>query len=255
MFRQDRRATVLNLDTFLNGQVNGAEFFLENYMTEGMKTLIDRAFRHLAGDATGSSIFQLSQAMGGGKTHSMIALGILARDAGLRKRILADWNPAKNLGAVRVVGFNGRQSDAPLGIWGSIAGQLANKELFNPYYKPLSAPGPEAWRTLLGDSPIIILMDELSPYMENARSVAIGNSDLSVVTTTALANLMIAVSDMPNAIVVLSDLSGASYQEGGDLINKALARSKKRGAARRAAHNPRESARRRAVQDTAVSSF
>jgi hypothetical protein len=27
----DRRATVLNLDTFLKGQVGGAEFFEENY--------------------------------------------------------------------------------------------------------------------------------------------------------------------------------------------------------------------------------
>ena len=42
----DRRATVLNLDTFLKGQVGGAEFFEENYFTHGMLTLVDRAFRH-----------------------------------------------------------------------------------------------------------------------------------------------------------------------------------------------------------------
>ena len=75
----DRRATVLNLDTFLKGQVSGAEFFEENYFTHGMLTLVDRAFRHLGGSGAGSSVFLLSQAMGGGKTHSMIALGLLAR--------------------------------------------------------------------------------------------------------------------------------------------------------------------------------
>ena len=80
----DRRATVLNLDTFLKGQINGTEFFEENYFTHGMKALIERAFRHLAGGQAGSSVFLLSQAMGGGKTHSMIALGLLARDAALR---------------------------------------------------------------------------------------------------------------------------------------------------------------------------
>ena len=51
----DRRATVLNLDTFLKGQVGGAEFFEENYFTHGMLTLVDRAFRHLGGSGAGSS--------------------------------------------------------------------------------------------------------------------------------------------------------------------------------------------------------
>ena len=78
VFATDRRATVLNLDTFLKNQVNGEEFFEENYFTSGMLTLVDRAFRHFGGAGAGSSIFLLSQAMGGGKTHSMIALGLLA---------------------------------------------------------------------------------------------------------------------------------------------------------------------------------
>ena len=121
VFNQDRRATVLNLDNFLRGAVDGKEFFQENYLTNGMETLIDRAFRHLADGATGNSIFHLSQSMGGGKTHSMMALGFLARDPGLRKSIFGDKDPAPKLGPVQVVGFNGRQNDAPLGIWGGIA--------------------------------------------------------------------------------------------------------------------------------------
>ncbi len=91
----DRRATVLNLDTFLKGQVVGAEFFKENHFTHGMLTLVDRAFRHLGGAGAGSSVFLLSQAMGGGKTHSMVALGLLAQDPALRSKVLTgDQNPA-----------------------------------------------------------------------------------------------------------------------------------------------------------------
>ena len=37
----DRRATVLSLDTFLKGQVNGRDFFEENFFTNGMLTLVD----------------------------------------------------------------------------------------------------------------------------------------------------------------------------------------------------------------------
>lgn len=110
VYAVDRRATVLNLDTFLKGQINGTEFFEENYFTNGMLTLVDRAFRHLGGQGAGSSVFLLSQAMGGGKTHSMIALGLLARDPVMRDRVL-EHNPAIALGACRVVGFNGRSTD------------------------------------------------------------------------------------------------------------------------------------------------
>jgi hypothetical protein len=51
VFASDRRATVLNLDSFLKGQVHGGEFFEENYFTTGMLTLVDRALRHLSGNA------------------------------------------------------------------------------------------------------------------------------------------------------------------------------------------------------------
>jgi len=79
VFAADRRATVLNLDTFLKGQVNGSEFFDENYFTNEMLTLVDPALRH---------------------------------------RVLADKDPAPKLGRCRVVGFNGRNSDAPGGLLG-----------------------------------------------------------------------------------------------------------------------------------------
>jgi len=112
VFAADRRATVLSLDTFLKGQVHGKEFFEENYFTTGMLTLVDRAFRHLSGTGAGSSVFMLSQAMGGGKTHSMIALGLMARDPDLRIAILGANDPSAKLGRCHVVGFNGRSTDA-----------------------------------------------------------------------------------------------------------------------------------------------
>ena len=171
VFASDRRATVLNLDTFLKGQVHGPEFFEENYFTNGMTTLVDRAFRHLGGSGAGSSVFLLSQAMGGGKTHSMIGLGLLARDPKLRHRVLGQQDPAPRLGRCRVVGFNGRNTDAPGGIWGSIAEQLGKAEQFARYMSPiLNAPGPEAWKQLLGGDPIVLFLDELPPYLEILRS-------------------------------------------------------------------------------------
>ena len=215
VFAADRRATVLSLDTFLKGQVDGPEFFDENYFTHGMLTLVDRAFRHLGGSGAGSSVFLLSQAMGGGKTHSMIALGLLARDPKLRKKVLGSEDTAPKLGACRVVGFNGRNTDAPGGIWGSLAEQIGKADQFAGYVSPLlKAPGPEAWKQLLDGKPLIIFLDELPPYLENAVAVPVGSSHLGVVTTTALANLFIAVAEMNNVCLVVSDLAGTNYGGG-----------------------------------------
>ena len=226
VFAADRRATVLNLDTLLKGEVNGPEFFDENFFTNGMLTLVDRAFRHLGGSGAGSSVFLLSQAMGGGKTHSMIALGLLARDPGLRKKVLGDQDPAPTLGPCRVVGFNGRRTDAPGGIWGSIAEQLGKADQFARYVSPLlSAPGPEAWKQMLGGDPLVLFLDELPPYLANAVAVPVGNGDLGVVTTTALANLFIAVAEMDNVCLVLSDLAGTSYVGGQAALEAAFNRA------------------------------
>jgi hypothetical protein len=244
VFAADRRATVLNLDTFLKGQVQGSQFFEENYFTTGMLTLVDRAFRHLSGNAAGSSVFLLSQAMGGGKTHSMIGLGLLARDPDLRHRVLGDKDPAPRLGHCRVVGFNGRNSDAPGGIWGSIAEQIGKADQFARYVAPmLSAPGPEAWKQLLSGDPLIMFLDELPPYLENSVAVPVGGANLGVVTTTALANLFVSVSEMDNVCLVLSDLAGTNYSVGQANLQAAYDR---------AVHGITSEARRIAVPITPV---
>ena len=122
-----------------------------------------------------------------------------------------------------MVAFSGRESDAPLGIWGAIAEQLGRKEQFNDYYAPLAAPGQTAWVNLLRGEPLVIMLDELPPYFVNAASKSIGNSDLSAVTTTALSNLLVAVGreELHNVCLVISDLK-ASYGAGAARIVAAL---------------------------------
>ena len=92
-----------------------------------------------------------------------------------------------------------------------------------PSTSPLSAPGQTAWINLLQGKPTLILLDELAPYLEDARSKSIGDSNLARVTTTALSNLLVAVGKdkLANVCVVISDLK-ATYQGGGTQINQAL---------------------------------
>ena len=217
-----KRDTVLNLTHMTTGKIDAKGFFEENYVTEGMKTLLTEAFRRLQRKSE-QAIFKLTQAMGGGKTHNLISLGMLAKHPEFRSSVLQDLPGSIELPSVRVVAFSGRETDIPHGIWGEIARQLGKFDTFKEYYTPLKAPGRTAWINLLKGEPTLILLDELPPYLDNAKSLAIGNSDLAKVTATALTNLFEAVaeSELGNVCVVLTDLVG-TYAEASAQIASVL---------------------------------
>jgi hypothetical protein len=222
VFDETQRDDVLDLTDLVENRIDPNRFFEESFLTQGMKVLFETAFKrfHRQG-ATG--LIKLTQSMGGGKTHNMIALGLLARYPEFRQKILGDRFKDSHLGKIKVVAFTGRESDAPYGIWGAIAEQLGKKEVFKDYYSPLQAPGQTAWINLLKGEPLLILLDELPPYLENAKSKMIGDSNLAAVTTTALANLFNALGkeELSNVCVVISDLQ-ATYERGSELLQSSF---------------------------------
>ncbi|WP_029232559.1 DUF499 domain-containing protein [Butyrivibrio sp. VCB2006] len=219
VFSDTVRDDVLNLSDFAEGNIDAHKFFSENFKTQGMTMLFDTAFKRFKGESD-TGVVKLTQAMGGGKTHSMLALALLADNVDLRAEILGD--DYKALGKINVVTFSGREN-ADFGIWGSIAEQLGKKEMFSGYYSPLKAPGESAWINLLQGDKTLILLDELPPYLENARSITVGNSDLSKVTIAALANLFSALgkAQLANVCLVFSDLR-AAYESGSDLLQSSF---------------------------------
>jgi hypothetical protein len=139
---------VLDLTDLVEDRIHPKDFFRENWRTDGMKRLLREAFRRVDG-ASQQGVYVLSQAMGGGKTHNMIALGLLAKHTELRQKVMSDLYSPKYNGEIRVVAFTGRESDAPFGVWGAIAEQLEKRDAFKSYYSPLTAPGQTAWVNLL----------------------------------------------------------------------------------------------------------
>jgi hypothetical protein len=223
VFDRTRLDTVYNLDDL--SLIKPDEFFSENYVTEGMRILLTEAFNRLEGKTTSASgTFLLSQSMGGGKTHNLIALGLLAKYPNYRKKVMSEFYKPGDLGAVTVVAFSGRKTSTPFGIWGEIAEQLNRKSVFNDYYSPLMPPSPDKWVELLKGEPVLILLDELPPYFEAAKAVAVGDTFLDRLTTAALANLLVAVNGnkLPRVCVVITDLSGTAYLGGSAAITQAL---------------------------------
>jgi hypothetical protein len=215
---ETQRDDTLDLSNITNGNIDEDRFFAETFITNGMELLFDTAFKRFRGEA-GTGLVKLTQAMGGGKTHNMVALGILARNPKFRKEILGGkYNDYKE--EVEVISYTGRESDLEYGIWGEIAKQLGKEDLFSPYYSPLKAPGQSAWVNLLkSDKPTLILLDELPPYLEYCKTQQYGTGTLLDITTTALSNLFNALNkeELHNVCLVVSDLD-ATYQQGSQVI-------------------------------------
>jgi hypothetical protein len=116
VFDASRRDTVLDLTDLLDTKIDPKEFFTENYLTDGLKQLLRHGLRRLAGQSD-QGVFILSQSMGGGKTHGMLTLGLLAQHPVHRKAVLGDiYETSVDPQGVRVIGFSGRESDAPHGV-------------------------------------------------------------------------------------------------------------------------------------------
>lgn len=207
---QDYRMSqgIENLADLINDAGDGRDFFSRNFITRGMEQLFREGMLRLSGKSD-QAVFELNQAMGGGKTHLMIALGLLARHAHLRPEVLpADQIGRLDFGNARIAAFNGRNNPDNY-IWGEIATQLGKEDEIKPFW----SNGPKAvdqnkWKNIIGDTPTLILIDELPPYLDNASTQVFGQGTLANMVVYSLSSLMSAALELPNCCIVIANLSG-----------------------------------------------
>jgi predicted AAA+ superfamily ATPase len=198
-----------NLADLIKDEGDGQEFFARNYVTQGMEQLFREGMLRLSGKSD-QAVFELNQAMGGGKTHMMIALGLLARHRGLRQQILpGELAERIDFGKVRIAVFNGRNNPDNF-IWGEIASQLGQEEAIKPHW----INGPKSvdqsvWKAIIGNDPTLIMLDELPPYLDNATTQVIGQGTLANMVTYSLGCLLSAALELDNCCIVIANLSGS----------------------------------------------
>src|SRR3546814_19694351 len=78
------------------------------------------------------------------------------------------------------------------------------------------APNEDDWTKLVGDMPVLILIDELPPYLDKAVTITVGSGNHGDVTSAALSNLLSAALKLPKLCIRLSTLVGQS-QSSSDL--------------------------------------
>lgn len=198
-----------NLADLINDAGDGKAFFSRNYVTHGMEQLFREGMLRLSGKSD-QAVFELSQAMGGGKTHMMIALGLLSKHAHLRPEVLpSELNERIDFGNARIAAFNGRNNPDNY-IWGEIAAQLGESEKIKSHW--INGPksvDQQKWKEIIGSTPTLIMIDELPPYLDNASTQVYGSGTLANMVVYSLSTLMSAALELPNCCIVIANLSGS----------------------------------------------
>ncbi len=196
------------------------EFNKLTYHTRGLDDALDdiRARLH---EGQGSGFRQIETSFGGGKTHSMIAMYHMCRD----------WD------ATPVV-IDGTDLDpATQTIWGEMERQLDGKI---DKMSSQVAPGGSVIADLLKrPKPILILIDEVSHYLDGSRGVGtidhktaskveVGQSNMAAQTINFLQRLFTKVGQLPHVCVVISlpDRDQAIEKESYDQVQQIAGRQK-----------------------------
>jgi hypothetical protein len=212
---------VAQLEHFEDLRKDGAEFFRRNHFTDGLKRLVERGFDRLAGNSR-EGAFYLTQAMGGGKTHSLLAFGLLAAEPALRRQVYPQSQAGREFGPAKVVIFSGLQSPDNL-LWGHVAEARGMSDVMAPFWKNgPKVPGVNEWAALLGDDPVLILLDELPSYLRVTQGQAVGNTTLGELTILGLERLFNALERCPRACVVVANLKDDIYLEGSTQLKTLL---------------------------------
>ena len=131
-----------SLEDLVGHEPGAAEaFFAKTYVTGGMRTLLRQGLQRLAG-SLGQAVFEMKQAMGGGKTaldaRPGLPVGKSGADNLVPPEITDGFKPMK----ARVVAISGRIVSRDKHLWGDVAEQLGKADQFAEFFKG-SAEGAE----------------------------------------------------------------------------------------------------------------
>ena len=202
------------------------EFVERTFITSEMREILSSVSAKLRGGRA-QSVYHLRVSMGGGKSHTLLLLYFLVKGRErvvplLRERgVEADIPPTS-----RVVVVDGSRIDVidgyrPLEVktlWGMVLAQLGY-ERASSFDSWDSVPAIPVFREALAPAPTLILIDEITEYVENCRGLSGRASKVQVF----LQNLTAAVSESPNSAMVVASPAGV-YEEALSMVSEILGR-------------------------------
>lgn len=167
------------------------EFFALTHPTKGLRDLLARTFGRISGakgvPGTEKGVLRPQTSFGGGKTHGLIALYHLAKGArptDLDRFVDVALLPSEcRITATvgdkfePVGGIETRLGDTgktvtTLTLWGDLAAQLGADawDAMKAADAARSAPGSDTWAKAIGDTPTIVVIDEIVQHMRQCAT-------------------------------------------------------------------------------------
>lgn len=214
-------------------------FFSQTYPTRQLRTFLREALGRLTGsDPSANAVLLLETPFGGGKTHALIALYHAARGEPAAATIVGDV-PLPLPGTVGVAAVVGTDLDPTHGVrhhdvttytlWGELAYQLGGRTAYllveESDHRTKTAPGRVTLEQLVGERPVLILLDELARYLVVAEAVPspTGKGTLADQTIAFLHALLEFAAARRNVLVVLTMASSTdAFAEGTERLREAL---------------------------------
>jgi hypothetical protein len=218
-------------------------FFQKTYLTTGLKNVLSKVGKALAGQSeSGDRIISLQTSFGGGKTHILIALWHLAKHADVIRQSAAYKELRDAIGgqlprrACNVAVFTHQTCDATQGrktkegvhthtLWGELALQLGGKALYARIAENdqnRTVPQGLFVEILRAASPCLILLDEIADYCVGAAAVNVGKTTLCDQTISFIQQLSEAIHQVKGAAVVAtlpaSHVEVASSEKGQEIL-------------------------------------
>ena len=238
----DNYAADLNssLDNELARPETARQFFQSTYPTEGLREICRMIFNRLANgnESNDPSLYRLDSGFGGGKTHTLITLAGAARHPDLVRDDVTPV-PAKSAPTqdVRVVPFTGENTDLirgaevsgysvrPKSLIGHVAVHLGGEyayHQFREHDERLTAPGSEEIARLFGETPCLILVDELIQLMRRYETHS--HMDYLGQMTALCSAIAKAVEISPKTVMVVTtpDPAGDAYRNASQQVHDIL---------------------------------
>ncbi|MCD6101177.1 MAG: ATP-binding protein [Candidatus Marinimicrobia bacterium] len=188
-------------------------FFHATHLTSDMRRLIEEVYKRLSGKE-GNRVLQLRSPFGGGKSHTLATLYYAVKNRKEMEKAIPETRDLPDVKDTRIAVFDGEKFDAISGreidgkrvrtIWGYLAWQLGAYELIEEQDQKRVSPGGELVKRIIGDKPTLILLDEVSRYLERAMGEKIGESTLYRQALEFIQTLTTEVSGSKNACLVYS---------------------------------------------------
>ncbi len=197
-------------------------FFDRTYVTDGMKDLIKRVVQALNEKESQNRVISLQTGFGGGKTHSLISLYHLVKDARIFRDLqvahdildeedMPQWDEAHvavfTQNTVSIV--DGHEVDEGIithTLWGELAWQLGGREGYERVRhsdEQRIAPTAKDIKPILEKAkPALILIDELADYCSKASGKIVGGGTLFTQTNSFIQTLTEAVAATPGTVLI-----------------------------------------------------